>query len=119
MRDDVELKRTPLEAEIWTVTVDGSTVRIERQTEHGYDVVEGSTPAVVTGAGAMGMLQRVVTNDLTRASVGEALYNLVLNDGGGVVEDLIVYRLEEDRFFVVPNAANAQPICTLVRPSSR
>ena len=40
------------------------------------------------------MLQRVVTNDLSKAAVGEAQYNLVLNDGGGVVEDLIVYRLE-------------------------
>ena len=40
------------------------------------------------------MLQRVVTNDLSKAAVGEALYNLVLNEGGGVIEDLIVYRLE-------------------------
>lgn len=61
----------------------------------------------VMGPGALGMLQRVVTGDLSRAGVGDALYNLVLNDRGGVVEDLIVYRLEPDRYFVVPNAANA------------
>jgi len=61
----------------------------------------------VTGPGALGMLQRVVTNDLSRAAVGEAQYNLVLNEGGGVIEDLIVYHLENERFFVVPNAANA------------
>src|SRR4026208_707747 len=54
-----------------------------------------------TGPGALGMLQRVVTNDLSTAAVGEAMYNLVLNEGGGVIEDLIVYRLEDDRFFVV------------------
>jgi glycine cleavage system T protein (aminomethyltransferase) len=64
----------------------------------------------VSGPGALGMLQRVVTNDLSRASVGEALYNLVLNEGGGVIEDLIVYRLDDRRYFVVPNAANAQRV---------
>jgi aminomethyltransferase len=64
----------------------------------------------VTGPGALGMLQRVVTNDLSRAAVGEALYNLVLNEGGGVIEDLIVYRLGQERYFVVPNAANAQRV---------
>jgi aminomethyltransferase len=64
----------------------------------------------VSGPGALGMLQRVVTNDLSRAAVGEALYNLVLNEGGGVIEDLIVYRLDEQRYFVVPNAANAQRV---------
>ncbi|MGZ8596555.1 MAG: glycine cleavage system aminomethyltransferase GcvT, partial [Actinomycetota bacterium] len=43
----------------------------------------------VTGPGAFGMLQSVITNDLGKAAVGEALYNLVLNEGGGVIEDLI------------------------------
>ena len=64
----------------------------------------------VSGPGALGMLQRVVTNDLSRAAVGEALYSLVLNEGGGVIEDLIVYRLDDRRYFVVPNAANAQRV---------
>jgi glycine cleavage system T protein (aminomethyltransferase) len=68
----------------------------------------------VTGPGAFGMLQTVITNDLAKAAVGEALYNLVLNEGGGVIEDLIVYRLAEERFFVVPNAANAQRVLQIL-----
>ncbi len=68
----------------------------------------------VTGPGAFGLLQRVVTNDLAKAAVGEALYNLVLNEGGGVIEDLIVYRLEEQRYFVVPNAANAHRVLQIL-----
>ena len=68
----------------------------------------------VTGPGALGMLQRVVSNDLSKVSVGEALYNLVLNDGGGVIEDLIVYRLERERFFVVPNASNAPRVLRML-----
>jgi glycine cleavage system T protein (aminomethyltransferase) len=68
----------------------------------------------VTGPGALGMLQRIVSNDLSRAGPGEALYSLVLNEGGGVIEDLIVYRLAHERFFVVPNAANAQRVLRML-----
>jgi aminomethyltransferase len=68
----------------------------------------------VVGPGALGMLQRLVTNDLTRSAVGDALYNLVLNEGGGVIEDLIVYRLGEERYFVVPNASNAPRVLRML-----
>src|SRR4249919_2455252 len=68
----------------------------------------------VTGPGALAMLQGVISNDLRKAAVGEALYNLVLNEGGGVIEDLIVYRMEEERYFVVPNAANAQRVLRML-----
>jgi aminomethyltransferase len=68
----------------------------------------------VEGPGALELLQRVVTNDVANAGVGEAMYNLVLNEGGGVVEDLIVYRLGAERFFVVPNAANAQRVLQIL-----
>jgi aminomethyltransferase len=68
----------------------------------------------VTGPGALAMLQRIVTNDLDRTGPGRAQYELVLNDHGGVVEDLIVYRLDEDRFLVVPNAANVARIVRIL-----
>ena len=41
-------------------------------------------------------------------------YNLVLNEGGGVIEDLIVYRLDQDRYFVVPNASNTQRVLQIL-----
>ena len=50
----------------------------------------------------------------SRGRVGEAQYNLVLNEGGGVIEDLIVYRLAPERYFVVPNAANAQRVLQML-----
>ncbi|HEY7478661.1 MAG TPA: glycine cleavage system aminomethyltransferase GcvT [Actinomycetota bacterium] len=68
----------------------------------------------VVGPGARGMLQGVVTNDVAAISVGEAQYNLVLNEGGGVIEDLIVYRLEDERYFVVPNASNTQHVLQIL-----
>ena len=68
----------------------------------------------VVGPGALGLLQGVVTNDVSTVDVGEAQYNLVLNEGGGVIEDLIVYRLEPDRYFVVPNASNTQRVLQIL-----
>jgi len=61
---------------------------------------------IVEGPGALGLLQRVLTNDLSKVAVGAAQYNMVLNDRGGIVDDLIAYRLGEWRYLVVPNAAN-------------
>jgi aminomethyltransferase len=64
----------------------------------------------VQGAGALAWLQRVVTNDLARVEVGQAQYNLVLTEDGGIVDDLIVYRVGEDDYLVVPNAANTAEV---------
>jgi glycine cleavage system T protein (aminomethyltransferase) len=58
------------------------------------------------GAGAGEVLQRVLTNDLSKVGPGAAQYNMLLNERGGIVDDLIAYRLGEERYLVVPNAAN-------------
>ncbi len=47
----------------------------------------------VTGPGALPLLQQTMTNDHSKLRIGGALYNLILNDHGGVEEDLIAYRL--------------------------
>src|SRR5207244_743620 len=52
--------------------------------------------------------------DLSKLDVGEAQYGMVLNGRGGVVDDLIVYRLEGERYFVVPNAANSVKVLHLL-----
>lgn len=64
----------------------------------------------VRGPSALEALQRTLSNDLRKVAVGRAQYNLVLNEHGGVEEDLIVYRLTEDRWFVVPNASNTDRV---------
>jgi aminomethyltransferase len=69
----------------------------------------------VAGPGALPLLQRTLTNDQSKLAVGRAMYNLVLNDRGGVEEDLIAYRLDEDRFFVVPNASNTAKVVRMLR----
>jgi aminomethyltransferase len=129
MADGAELKRTPLEAEHvrlgakmgpfagWNMPIEyeGALAEHAAVRDHvGLFDLTHLGKVDVAGPGALGMLQQVVTNDLSRAAVGEALYNLVLNEGGGVIEDLIVYRLQDDRYFVVPNAANAQRVLQIL-----
>ena len=59
----------------------------------------------VTGDRASELLSRVLANDVGRlTSVGKALYSCMLNDRGGVIDDLIAYRMEGGNFRVVVNA---------------
>ena len=129
MDEPDELKRTPLEpvhAELgakmgpfagWRMPIEyaGAVKEHESVRERvGLFDLTHLGKVEVTGPGALDLLQGIVTNDVSRAEIGDALYNLVLNEGGGVIEDLIVYRLDEDRYFVVPNAANAQRVLQIL-----
>jgi len=60
------------------------------------------------GSGAGEFLQRTVTNDLTRVGPGQAQYTLLCRPDGGIVDDLVVYRPELDRWAVVVNASNRE-----------
>src|SRR5260370_4648016 len=61
----------------------------------------------VTGDGSFEFLQGLLTNDLSRIGYGRAQYNLMCNEAGGILDDLVVYWGEEG-FFVVLNAANRE-----------
>jgi len=63
----------------------------------------------VVGPDALSYLQHVTTNDVSVLKPGDAQYSLLPNDQGGVIDDIIVYRLEGDgNYFVVINAANRE-----------
>jgi aminomethyltransferase len=61
---------------------------------------------MIEGPGALALLQATMPNDLSKVPVGGAQYNMVLTEDGGIVDDLINYRIGEDRYLSVPNAAN-------------
>jgi aminomethyltransferase len=61
----------------------------------------------VEGPRARELLQSLLSNDLDRIGPGRAQYTLLTNDGGGILDDLIVYELDPSRFFLIVNAANA------------
>ncbi|MGE5302534.1 MAG: glycine cleavage system aminomethyltransferase GcvT [Alphaproteobacteria bacterium] len=62
----------------------------------------------VRGPDAENFCQLISANDIARMKVSRAQYNLLLNDRGGVVDDVIFYRLEPDRFMICVNAANIE-----------
>jgi glycine cleavage system T protein (aminomethyltransferase) len=58
------------------------------------------------GPGAAEFLQRVLSNDVSTIAVGGAQYSVLCREDGGVLDDLFTYRLADDRFLTVTNAAN-------------
>lgn len=61
------------------------------------------------GPGAAKALSACVTQDVESLGVGKCRYGFLLNDAGGVIDDLIVYRLEDERFMLVVNASRIAP----------
>lgn len=61
---------------------------------------------LVSGQEAASFLQAATTNDIFRLAPNQAQYSLMCYPDGGVVDDLLVYKLAEDRFMLVVNAAN-------------
>ncbi len=59
----------------------------------------------VRGAGATAWLNTMFTNNLLKLTDGYGQYSMMLNERGGVIDDLIIYRTAEDDFFIVVNAS--------------
>jgi aminomethyltransferase len=77
--------------------------------EAGAFDVSHMTVVDVTGSGASDFLRQLLANDVARLKdAGKALYSCMLNEAGGVVDDLITYYLGPDRYRVVVNAATRE-----------
>jgi aminomethyltransferase len=59
-----------------------------------------------SGPEAEALLQRLLSNDLSKLAVGGAQYSVLCREDGGILDDLFTYRLAEDRYLTVTNAAN-------------
>ncbi len=58
------------------------------------------------GKGALEAANRLITNDLTKATDGQALYSGLLNERGGFVDDIVAYRFSPEHIFICVNASN-------------
>jgi aminomethyltransferase len=63
-----------------------------------------------SGAGAQATLDNLATNNVAALRDGQALYTPLCNENGGVLDDVLVYRINERRFMMVVNAANTPKI---------
>lgn len=72
----------------------------------------------IRGAGSRDLLDRALTNRYSDLAPGRARYSLILNEDGGIVDDLIVYATE-DWFLAVPNASNAGEVRAMLEEQAR
>ena len=62
----------------------------------------------ITGPDAAALLDYALVGELSKVAVGKAKYSLLCNLEGGVIDDLVIYRLGDDHFLVVANAARSE-----------
>jgi glycine cleavage system T protein (aminomethyltransferase) len=62
---------------------------------------------IVDGACARDWLNRMLTNNVDKLDVGMGQYTFLLNERGGIIDDLIVYRIDEQKYLLIVNAARA------------
>jgi aminomethyltransferase len=63
---------------------------------------------IVDGKDARAWLNTMLTNNVEKLEVGQGQYTFLLNDKGGIIDDLIAYRIEDARFLLVVNASRAE-----------
>src|SRR5687768_3254282 len=63
---------------------------------------------IIKGPGAAELVQLVTSNDITKLTPGKAQYSCLVNEKGGIVDDLLVYLLEDGNFMLVVNASNIE-----------
>ena len=64
--------------------------------------------ASIEGPEAVAFLDSVLTNDVSSMAIGQAMYSLMCYEHGGVVDDLLVYRIAEEEFLLCLNASNTE-----------
>ncbi len=63
---------------------------------------------ILKGADAQDLIQRVTTNDASKLKFGQAQYSCLTNENGGIIDDLLVYYIEENVYMLVVNASNIE-----------
>lgn len=76
------------------------------RTKAGLFDVSHMGEIICRGPEALANLQQILTNDFTGMADGQARYSPMCNEEGGTVDDLIVYKIRDDAYFIVVNAAN-------------
>ncbi|MEL4309071.1 glycine cleavage system aminomethyltransferase GcvT [Joostella sp. CR20] len=63
---------------------------------------------LISGPNALALIQKVSSNDATKLTIGKAQYSCLPNEDGGIVDDLIIYKMKEEQYLLVVNASNIE-----------
>lgn len=86
-------------------------VNIEHETvRNGVGVFDVSHMGefLISGPNALDLIQKVASNDASKLTIGRAQYSCLPNETGGIVDDLIVYKIKEEQYLLVVNASNIE-----------
>ncbi|TMM55863.1 glycine cleavage system aminomethyltransferase GcvT [Maribacter algarum] len=86
-------------------------VNVEHETvRNGVGVFDVSHMGefLIGGPNALALIQKVTSNDASKLTIGKAQYSCLPNETGGIVDDLIVYRMKEEQYLLVVNASNIE-----------
>ena len=61
---------------------------------------------LISGSNALPLIQKVCSNDASTLTIGKAQYSCLPNNDGGIVDDLIIYKMKEEQYLLVVNASN-------------
>ena len=86
------------------VNVEHETVR----TGVGVFDVSHMGEFLLTGENALALIQKVSSNDASTLEIGKAQYSCLPNNEGGIVDDLIIYKIKEEQYLLVVNASNIE-----------
>jgi aminomethyltransferase len=95
----------------FNMPVQYSGINIEHETvRKGVGVFDVSHMGefILKGEGTLGLIQRICSNDASRLFDGKIQYSCLPNEEGGIVDDLLVYRIDEKTYMLVVNASNIE-----------
>jgi aminomethyltransferase len=95
----------------WELPVQFSSIKEEHEavrTRAGLFDVSHMGEIEVKGKDSLAFLQKVMTNDVAKLTNGRAQYTLMCYENGGTVDDLLIYKKDEDHYLLVVNAANTE-----------
>jgi len=73
----------------------------------------------VEGEGALDFLQHITTNDVSRLKIGQAQYSCIPHEQGGIVDDLLVYRMADQHYMLVVNASRVDEVAEVLKTHAR
>ena len=109
IHENLGAKMVPFAGYNMPVSYEG--VNIEHETvRNGVGVFDVSHMGefLVTGPKALELIQKVSSNDASKLVDFQAQYSCLPNEDGGIVDDLIIYRLNEEKLVLVVNASNIE-----------
>ncbi|OUS16509.1 glycine cleavage system protein T [Nonlabens dokdonensis] len=107
IHESLGAKMVPFAGFNMPVQYEGVNIEHQNVREHvGVFDVSHMGEFLISGPTALELVQRVSSNDASKLTIGRAQYAYLPNETGGIVDDMIVYKIKEEQYLLVVNASN-------------